>query len=621
MSVACPNCGRVNRPGARYCASCQTPLSVVAARLQPEQLLDGGAYRIVRPLGKGGMGAVWLVAQTKAFDRLAVLKEVVEYYDATDPRERQRAAERFEAEARTLGDLKHPGVPDLYAYFSEGGHNYLVMEYIEGPDLRKWLTRLDENTGQLIVSERLPTDQVLYFTIQICKVLEYLASRQPPVIHNDIKPGNIIIDEHGARAVLVDFGTAKTRYLRASGRPDGKKDSLYGTVGYAAPELYRGHSVPRSDVYSLAATVYHLLTDDDPRDHPTQYPQLDALPSALADILRAALAPEIDDRPTAADLRVQLEGFVGGQTARLRVLTFPDGDAADERDELLSLAIKHWDYAAAILMDGTIAHWVRRTLHDPVAARAAEAAAQQWPNDADAALDAFIRQLNPGALPPGKMELRTTSIRMPQLAPGEQVSGQIEIANRGKGYLRGEILSTQPWLKASPIFSCPPGRACTVPITIDSSGLPPNQPHLAAVTLTPVGGAPEVVAVQVSVAGEKAAPPSRAPQTPTIEVSPKRVDFGTVDRSALNTARVGVTVTNVSRSPAQVKVQGAPRWLLVKPASFHLGPGQRQVVELVGRVDKVRDRRQKVSLVFAPQGGHSQEVQIRLQIKRRGLFG
>ncbi|MGD8519430.1 MAG: inactive serine/threonine-protein kinase VRK3, partial [Anaerolineae bacterium] len=131
MSVACPNCGRLNRAGARYCASCQTPLSAAAARLHPGQLLDNGGYRVVRALGKGGMGAVWLVAQTKAFDRLAVLKEVVEYYDPADAQARDRAAERFEAEARTLGELKHPGIPDLYAYFSEGGHNYLVMEYIE----------------------------------------------------------------------------------------------------------------------------------------------------------------------------------------------------------------------------------------------------------------------------------------------------------------------------------------------------------------------------------------------------------------------------------------------------------------------------------------------------------
>jgi hypothetical protein len=141
------------------------------------------------------------------------------------------------------------------------------------------------------------------------------------------------------------------------------------------------------------------------------------------------------------------------------------------------------------------------------------------------------------------------------------------------------------------------------------------------VTLTPVGGAPEVVAVQVSVAGENAAPMPQAPQTPAIEVSSKRVDFGMVDRAALNTARVSVTVTNVGRSTAQVEVQGAPRWLLVKPDSFRLEPGKKQVVKLVGRIDKVRDRRQKVSLVFAPRGGRNQEVQVLLQLKRRRLFG
>ena len=156
MNVPCPNCGRLNRPGARYCASCQTPLSGTAATLKPAQLLDGGAYRVVRSLGRGGMGAVWLVAQTKAFDRLAVAKEVIDYFDPGDAAERQRAVQRFEAEARTLGDLKHPGIPDLYAFFSEGGHNYLVMEYIEGPDLRQGLTREDSDTGRLVAGGPLP---------------------------------------------------------------------------------------------------------------------------------------------------------------------------------------------------------------------------------------------------------------------------------------------------------------------------------------------------------------------------------------------------------------------------------------------------------------------------------
>jgi serine/threonine protein kinase len=584
-------------------------------------MLDGGAYRVVRPLGKGGMGAVWLVAQTKAFDRLAVLKEVVEYYDPADAAEREKALQRFEAEARTLGDLKHPGIPDLYAYFSEGGHNYLVMEYIEGPDLRKGLTREDGDTGQLIPGGPFPMDSVLRYTIQICEVLVYLADRQPPVVHNDIKPGNIIIDRNSGRAVLVDFGTARTRYLRSLGRPDGSKASVYGTVGYAAPELYRGHSEPRSDVYSLAATAYHLLTDDDPRDHPFQYPQLDALSPALADMLRSALAEEIDDRPTADQFRQQLEGYLAGQTAPLQALAFPGGEAAESQEELLVLAVKHWRYAAGILHDGTLAHWLLRALHDPVSAQAADDAVAQWPNSPDAALDAFIRRLDPAALPPGVMELRTTSIRLPEVGEGQRILQQIEIANRGQGYLRGEILSSQPWVQVGNAFACPPGRTCAVPIVIDTDGLSPGGPHLAAVTLTPVGGTPEVVAVQLTISAEKAAPVRIVAGSPAIEVSPKVVDLGTVEPKALGTPRVSVTVANVSQTTAQVRVQGAPRWLLVKPETFRLVGGARQVVRLVGRVDKLRGRKHKVTLTFAVDGGQDWQVEVRLEIKRRGLFG
>jgi serine/threonine protein kinase len=620
LTVACPNCGRLNRPGARYCASCQAPLSATASLPQPGQLLGGGAYRIVRSLGKGGMGAVWLVAQTRAFDRLAVLKEVVEYYDPSDAEARQKAAQRFEAEARTLGDLKHPGIPDLYAYFSEGGHNYLVMEYIEGPDLSKGLTHEDDDSGQHVPGGPLPLDAVVQYAIQICEVLEYLAGRQPPVVHNDIKPGNIIVDEHSGRAVLVDFGTAKTRYLRAEGRPDGKKVSVYGTVGYAAPELYRGHSEPRSDVYSLAATAYHLLTDDDPREHPSQYPQLDSLPPALADVLRAALAPEVEDRLTAAEFRQQLLDYLAGQTAPLRALTFPDGEAVDERTELLAQAVKHWDYAAGILSDGTVAHWLRHALHDPVAAQAAEAAVSQWPTNPDAALDTFIRQLAPSALPAGKLELHTSSLRLLQLGEGQHIQQQIEIANRGPGYLRGEIFSTEPWLKVGSSFACPPGRVCTVPIEIDTTGLSPRQPYLGAITLTPAGGMPEVVAVQIAIAAASAVPPLGARPTAGIEVSPQRVEFGVVPAGALSTAPQSVTVRNAGQATVRVRVTGAPRWLLIKPESFALRARARQVVTLVARVDRVQGRKQRVSLTFAADGGSSQQIEVSLEVKRRGLF-
>jgi P pilus assembly chaperone PapD len=99
------------------------------------------------------------------------------------------------------------------------------------------------------------------------------------------------------------------------------------------------------------------------------------------------------------------------------------------------------------------------------------------------------------------------------------------------------------------------------------------------------------------------------------------VDFGVVDPKALSTKQVSVTVTNTGQTSAQIRVRGAPRWLLIKPQTFRLMPGAKQVVKLIGRVDKVRGRRQKVTLTFAVDGGPDQEIDIRLEVKRQGLFG
>ncbi len=580
------------------------------------------------------MGAVWLVAQTKAFDRLAVVKEVIDYFDPTDPEARRKASERFESEARTLGSLKHPSIPDLYAYFTEGGHNYLVMEYIEGPDLRTGLTREDRVTGQLIPGDRISEEDVLRYVIQICEVLEYLAGLQPPVVHNDIKPGNIIIDRHSGRGVLVDFGTAKARYLQAGGRPDPKRDSIYGTVGYAAPELYQGHSESRSDVYSLTATAYHLLTDDDPRDHPFKYPLLDRLPPALAEILRKALAERLEDRLTAVELRQQLEGYLGGQTAALHALPFPGGEAAEDLDTLLTLAVKHWGYAGGIILDGTLGRWLQGTLRNPEAARAAQEAASRWPGDADAALEAFIRRLRPADLPPGRMELRTPSLILPRLVPGQRVVQQIEVSNQGRGYLRGEAFSTQPWVKLrTGTFRCPPGRSCSIPVEIDTTGLLPGQSYLAGVTLMPSDGDLEVVSVQVSIVdggssdqgrGPLSAAGTREPRNApaaAVRVQPSRVDLGTVSAQDLQTSRQTVTVSNVGLVDTQCQVRDAPEWLLVRPQTFHLGQGGRQNVSIVGRVSKIPGRRQTVRLRIAVDGGQDQAIEVSVRIRRGRVLG
>jgi serine/threonine protein kinase len=272
-------------------------------------VIGGDNYRIIRPLGEGRMGAAYLAANTKAFDRSCVVKEVLEYFDPTDPKARQEAMQRFEIEARTLASLKHPGIPDIYAYFSERGHNYLVMEYIEGLNLAQGLTH--EQDGRIVEGRPQPVKVVAHHTIQICEVLTYLEQRQPPVIHNDIKPANIILDRNSRRAVLVDFGTVRARHAhQAVRRPGPQQSSVYGTEGYAAPELYDGKTEPRSDVYALAATAYHLLTDDDPRAHPFAFPKMKSLPVPLHRVLRDALHLDVKQRLSASQFIRRLQDVV-----------------------------------------------------------------------------------------------------------------------------------------------------------------------------------------------------------------------------------------------------------------------------------------------------------------------
>ena len=279
MSQSCPVCNHPARVGARFCSACGAALAVATSlgRLAIGQVLNG-RYRVVRPLSKGGMGAIYLVEDNSVFGKQRVLKEMLDYVDPADYPDAaayqqavQHAHQRFEEEARTLASLRHHGIPDIMEYFSEGGHNYIVMEYIEGMNLEQRLTH-DDAQGRRIAGRPYPADEVIRYGIQVCKVLEYLVGLPKTVVHQDIKPANLIVDGTGA-VWLVDFGTAKARLAVGPGGKVGlQKSSVYGTVGYAPREQYKGQSEPRSDVYALGATLYHLATDDDRGGIPSPFP-------------------------------------------------------------------------------------------------------------------------------------------------------------------------------------------------------------------------------------------------------------------------------------------------------------------------------------------------------------
>jgi serine/threonine protein kinase len=481
-----PACGHLNRPSARFCEKCGRTLRQDRwTPLRSGHLLRGGAYRILEPMGRGGMGALYLAADVGAFDRKCVVKELLDYYDPADPEEARQAQDRFESEARLLAALSHPAVPRIYSYFSEAGRHYIVMEYIEGETLERAVTHAGP-LGQTIPARPLPTEEIVRHAVRICRVLEHLADRLIPVIHHDIKPANLIVDGTSGEARLVDFGTAQARIQWATQtRLDPGGATLFGTEGYAAPEQYQGHSESRSDVYALAATVYHLLTDDDPAGHPFHFPAMGPLPGPVADALERALRPEVGRRSTAIEFRQALEAWLvpenGGQP-----FVFRDGAVARTTEELVALCDQHWDEARQHLVADDFDRWFRaRNRHDLVA----KARSAQLDRDANAALEAFLRRLNP-RLPPPRLTVEPQALDFRQVARHRPAVGYLTVRNETRGYGQVTLGASVRWLHFEPEqVGCLAGTEVPLSVSVDASGLPFRRDHQAVLACTPARGA------------------------------------------------------------------------------------------------------------------------------------
>jgi len=201
-------------------------------------------YRITAVLGQGGAGAVY-----QAWDvNLNTPVVVKENLDGSP-----QAIQQFSLEARQLAVLRHPNLPYVIDHYTLPGQgSYLVMEFVEGQDLQ----------GMLRYSGRgLPEQQVLRWFEQLCDAVAYLHSQSPPVIHRDIKPANIKITPN-VQAKLVDYGIA--RNIDSARRSTVVAGSM--GQGFSAPELFSGLASPRSDIYSLGASLYAALTGQNPVD-------------------------------------------------------------------------------------------------------------------------------------------------------------------------------------------------------------------------------------------------------------------------------------------------------------------------------------------------------------------
>ena len=282
-------------------------------QLDPGSVLNA-RYEIVRRIGGGGMGAVYLAKDRNLGDAPRAVKEMVEAH--LDPAQHEKAIGDFKRESLLLTSLEHPSIPTIYDYFYDEplGRFYLVMKFISGGDLASRLRtapggRIDEKT-------------VADWGMQAADVLEYLHSRPKPIIYRDLKPANLMIDGNSGRVMLIDFGIA--RWVKQ----EEKGVTAVGTMGYAPPELFGGRVEPRSDVYSLGATLFHLLTGSDPQDNPLLIFDFQKNPrprqiapgisAEMEQILMRSVEYKLEDRFLSAGamrdaLAIHLEKIIAGQ--------------------------------------------------------------------------------------------------------------------------------------------------------------------------------------------------------------------------------------------------------------------------------------------------------------------
>jgi hypothetical protein len=265
-----------------------------------------GRYRVLRCLGQGSSGITY-AAEVLATGHEIALKEL-----SLRGLQDWKKIELFEREARILKTLNHPAIPQYIDAFqvdtADNRWFYLAQDLAQGTSLANWVEaggRVDEAEARRIAAA-------------VLDVLTYLHGLNPPVIHRDLKPQNIIRRDDG-HLYLVDFGAVQTVYR------DGQGSTVVGTYGYMAPEQFRGQAVPATDLYGLGATLLFLFTHQSPADLPQERLRINFRPylsvsAPFADWLDQLIDPLVEDRfasaPVALTALTQPAPLVGPAPAR-----------------------------------------------------------------------------------------------------------------------------------------------------------------------------------------------------------------------------------------------------------------------------------------------------------------
>lgn len=301
-SVFCMDCGAANPLGAKFCFACgevvkglDQTLPATDMTMQVKAIKNANAtgllkpgdvlkqrYKILSQIGQGGFGAVYKAEDKELGQRLLAVKEMSQQH--LNQQEIEAGVEAFKHEALLLAGLKHEHLPRIYDYFAENERWYLAMDHIEGETLEAHFEKSRDGS--------LPLVMALKIALQLCEVLHYLHTRQPPIIFRDLKPANVIITPNGD-LFLIDFGIA--RHFK----PGQAKDTIaFGSPGYAAPEQYgKAQTTPRADIYSLGAILHQMLSGADPSLAPFRFAPLTGYDLALGHLVRDMLDMDEAQRP------------------------------------------------------------------------------------------------------------------------------------------------------------------------------------------------------------------------------------------------------------------------------------------------------------------------------------
>ncbi len=456
--------------------------------LQPEDVLQG-RYRILRQLGGGGFGTVYLAEDKRLAGRQHAVKEISPSQVADEDQE--WAISAFRQEAEILVRLSHPGIAAVTDFFAERGNWYQVMEYVPGQTLGDVLKKAPNG--------RLSEQRALDITDQLCEVLSYLHAQQPPVVFRDLKPDNVMLTPEG-RVKLIDFGIA--RFFKPG---VGRDTVALGTPGYAAPEQYgRGQSDVRTDVYGLGVLLHQMLTGYDPTASPFRLPPVDELNPHVSDRVCQAIRRATEHDP--GQRYPSVDAFCAALKIARSIQPVPFRSiffgTAHSLDELARLCDRKWTRAVYHLYKGNFERWLKSIGERDLANKARNI--RLTVVDKNEGLEKFLHLIQPSLDRP-LIKVSPERIDYGSVDKGWNPRTKIHVENTSRGYCRVEFRSDSEELGVWPFQVSLRGRArISATITLDTTVLSHNKLFEGALQIVVPGLSDKTIPIEARITHQNA---------------------------------------------------------------------------------------------------------------------